>query len=449
MNWREKYKDKIVSADEAVKVIRSGDKVIVNLGGEPRHCLEALARRAGEIRNVKLACSWLYDYPWFHSGLEESFDARATFTTRVTRQALRERRTDWIPWLPGLGARDRCLEQGRGCVQEHADAAFVTITPPNEEGCCSFGNQMWLGPHAVRSARSVVAEVNDRLPFTFGDNVHISQIDYLVEAPADSSSTSTPGTEWTSANVDEWEKGQVIAAAAADMIRDGDTLQIGIGAHSESVMSYLGTKNDLGIDTEIIYPPIIELIKQGVVTGNRKNVNTKKVIASAAWILHGHPQERETVEFLDHNPMIEFHSFPDICNVPRIASNDNMVAINSILGIDLLGQMTVDFLDTFPIGGQGGQLEYCIGSHYSRGGRSIACLLSCAKGATVSRIVPQFKEGTGIGVPMGYVDYVVTEYGVVNLEYKSRRERAEAIISVAHPDFRGELMKAARRLFWP
>jgi 4-hydroxybutyrate CoA-transferase len=447
MDWREKYKEKICSADEAVKTVKSHDRVIINLGGEPRHCLLSLVRRAKELQKVKLACSWVYDHAWFHPGLEDSFDVRATFTTKVTREAIREKRVDWIPWLPGLGDRDRSLEPDRGCVQQHADVAFIVVTPPDEEGYCSFGNQMWNGPNAAKSARTVVAEVNEKMPFTFGDNVHVSKIDFLVEAPPSAASTSVPGTEWTASNVEEWEKAQVIAAAASELVRNGDTFQIGIGVPSESVINYLETKNDLGVDTEVIYPTIIELVKKGVITGARKNVNRGKVLATAAWIVYGHPREKETVEYLDRNPDFEFRDFSYICNVPRIAGNNNMVTVNTILGIDLLGQAMVDYLGDFPIAGQGGQMEFCLGSHYSQGGRSISCLLSCAKGGKVSRIVPQFEKGTGVGIPMGYMDYLVTEHGVVNLEYKSRRERAEAIISVAHPDFRDELRAAAKRLF--
>jgi len=449
MTWQERCRDKIVSADKAVEAVKSGDRVIVNIGGEPRHCLQALARRADQLRNVKLATSWVYDYPWFHPGLQDAFDVRATFTSRVTRDALREGRVDWIPWIPGLGARDRSLQKGRGCVQEHADVAFVMLTPPDDKGYCSFGNQTWNGPTAVRTSKTVIAGVDQKMPFTFGDNVHISQIDYLVEIPEDIESITFPASEWDTDNVAEWEQSQVIGAAAADLVRDGDTLQIGLGVPSEAIMNFLEARNDLGIDTEIIYPPIIQLIKNGVVTGERKNVNRGKVIASSCFIFQGHPEAKETVEFLDHNSLFEFRDFPYICNIPRIASNDNVVAVNTILAIDLLGQVSVHFLGSFPIGGVGGQLEYCIGSHYSRGGRSIACLLSTAKGETISRVVPQFEPGTGIDIPMGYADYLVTEHGVVNLEYKSRRERAEAIISVAHPDFRSELMKAAKRLFWP
>ena len=232
MNWREKYRNKLVSAEEAVKAVKSGDRIIVNLGGEPSHCLHALAKRADELRGVKMACSWSYDYPWFHPGLENSFDVGTTFTARATRLALRERRISYIPWLPGLGERDRCLEQGRACVQQHADVAFVVVTPPDDQGYCSFGNQYWNAPNAVRTAKVVVAEVNEKIPFVFGENVPVSKIDYLVEAPEDSRPTTMPGTEWTTTNVEEWEKEQVIASIAADLVRDGDTLQVGIGTPS-------------------------------------------------------------------------------------------------------------------------------------------------------------------------------------------------------------------------
>lgn len=447
MNWKEEYKKKIVSPEDAVKLVKSGDSVFINLGGEPRSTLDALAKRAPELRNVKLSCSWLHDHPWFHPGMEESFDVRATFVTRVTRQAIKESRVGWIPWLPGLGDRDRCLETERGGVQQHSDVACVSVTPPDEKGYCSFGNQVWCAPNAVRTAKTSIAEINDKLPFTYGDNVHVSQISCFVQPQKDTATVSVPGSEWTSSNIEEFNVAQVIGAMAADLIKDGDTVQVGIGVPSEASMGFLESKNDLGIDTEVIYPAVIDLMKKGVINCKNKNINKNKVLATSAWIVAGHPLEKATIEFLNKNKSFAFYDFSTMTNVPRIASNNNMVTINTLLGIDLLGQAMVDFLGTKPIAGQGGQMEYTIGSHYSKGGRSVACLVSTARGGSISRIVPQFEAGTGIGIPMGYVDYLVTEYGTVNLEYKTQKERAEAIISVAHPDFREELTKAAKSMF--
>lgn len=447
MNWKDEYKKKIVTAEEAVKLVKSGDNVFVNLGGEPRTTLAALAGRAAELQGVKLSCSWLHDHPWFHPGMEKSFDVRATFVTRVTRQAIKENRVGWIPWLPGLGERDRCKDIHRSGIQQHADVAFVSVTPPDENGYCSFGNQVWCAPNAVRTARISIAEINDRMPFTYGDNVHVSQITRFVQPQQDTAGVSVPGTEWTSQNIEEFNVAQVIGALAADLVEDGDTLQVGIGVPSEASLGFLEAKNDLGIDTEVIYPAVIDLMKKGIVNCSKKNINRGKVLATSAWIVSGHPREKETVEFLHHNRSFEFQDFSTITNVARISSNDNMCTINTVLGIDLLGQTIVDFLGPNPIAGQGGQMEYTIGSHYSKGGKSIACLVSTARGGTVSRIVPRFEAGTGIGIPMQYVDYLVTEHGVVNLEYKTQKERAEAIISVAHPDFQPELRKAAHAMF--
>ncbi len=247
----------------------------------------------------------------------------------------------------------------------------------------------------------------------------------------------------------EWEQAQVIGALAADLVRDGDTIQIGIGTPSEAVMEFLGDKNGLGVYSELIFPQITQLMAQGVITGAERNRGRGKVTTACLWLSPDDPQARPAIDFVDRNRQLEFRDISYLCQVPRIAANRNMVSINTALAIDLLGQAVIDHIGPVPISGPGGQVEFCIGTHYSPGGRSITCLLSTARGGTVSRILPQLEPGTVVQLPLSYMDYLVTENGVVNLEGKSRRERAEAVISVAHPDFQPELHRAARQLFWP
>jgi 4-hydroxybutyrate CoA-transferase len=248
---------------------------------------------------------------------------------------------------------------------------------------------------------------------------------------------------------EEFEVAQVIGANAASLINDGDTLEIGTGTAAEAVMSFLGNKNDLGIDSELTYVQIIELVKRGVITNKRKTVDAGKTVCSCFWTYPADPRVPDALKYITNNPSVEFRDISTICNPPRIASQNNMVAINSILAVDLLGQIVITHLGTTPISGPGGQVDYNIGSHYSRGGKSISMLTSTALGGKASRIVPKLEAGTAIMIPMVYLDYLITENGIVNLDCKSRRERAEAIISVAHPDFQSELKKAAREMFYP
>jgi 4-hydroxybutyrate CoA-transferase len=212
----------------------------------------------------------------------------------------------------------------------------------------------------------------------------------------------------------------------------------------------MAEKNDLGIDSEVIYSQTIDLVKRGVITGREKTHDTGKV-ASANLQLYGpdKPESIASLEYVRENPAFLFRDISTQCHVPRIAAQDNMVAINNILSVDLLGQVVLTHLGTTPITGPGGQVDFCVGAHYSKGGRSISMLKSTALDGKVSRIVPKFEAGTVIMIPMVYLDYLVTEYGIANLDCKSRRERAEAVISVAHPDFRDELRQAAREMFYP
>ncbi len=420
---------------------------------QPKDIMTAVAERCHELENVTLTSHWVEDYPFLHPSkypeMEKAFRIKDPMTLRTTREEIRNKKIDYQPTVFGLsnGERQECPDRGR--LYHYKDFFFFKLTPPDENGRCSFGPHPWYTPSVCRTAKVKVAEIDPNLAWVYGEYVDIDDIDYLVEM---SDTERLGGSELLGQTPppEEFEISQVIGANAASLINDGDTLQIGVGTAAEAIRDFLGEKNDLGIDSEVIYSYTIDLAKRGVITGKRKNVDTGKVTCANLQLYgYNEPASIESLAYVRNNPNFLFRDISTQCNVGRIASQDNMVAINNILGVDLLGQIVITHLGPTPITGPGGQVDYCIGAHYSRGGRSISMLKSTALGGKASRIVPQFEAGTVIMIPMVYLDYLVTEYGIANLDCKSRRERAEAIISVAHPDFRDELSRAARQMFYP
>jgi len=447
MEWQERCRDKLVTAEAAANVVKSGDRVVFSVPPKPTGVTMALAKQADRLKDVTLVCTWFGDFPWLHPGLEESFNVEEPFTTRYSREATWAKQIDYIMWLPGLGDGVRSTMPMRGSIHHHADVYVCKVDPPDEDGYCSFGHEVWYSPTAARTARITIAEVYESYPRTYPERIHISELDYLVAAPKDAEVSSIPF--FSLPETDIWEKAQVIGSLTADLINDGDTIEIGGGVPSEAVMDFLGGKNDLGLDTELVYPQIMDLVQKGVITGKRKNINTNRVTCTAMNIWADDPRNKPVLNFINKNTSFNFHEYSYIVNIPRIASNENMVAINTILSIDLNGQAILDHIGRLPIGGPGGQVEYSAGTHYAKGGKSITCLLTTAKDGKISRVVPEFEAGSVVGMPSYFIDYLITEYGVVNLEYKSRRQKAEAIISVAHPDFRPELQKYAQKMFYP
>jgi len=453
MKWQDKYKDKLITAKQAAELVTSGSDVLLSMMDQPKDIGLEIAKRYQELKNVTLTSHWVEDYPFLHSGehpeMGKSFLIKDPMTLRYTREGIRDKRIDWKPTIFGLSDGNRQLCADRGRLYHYKDFFFFKLTSPDNDGYCSFGPHPWFSPSACRTAKVKIAEIDPSLPRVYGEYVNLEDIDYLVEAPpvqrfrAEDRFVPIPSAE-------EWEIAQVIGANAASLVNDGDTLEIGVGTAAEAAMDFLVGKNDLGIDTELTYVQTIDMIKQGVITGKRKNVDTGKV-ACACLQIHDpdDPRSTEAIEFVRENPLFEFRDISNMCNVARIASQDNMVAINNLLAVDLLGQGVITHIGTTPISGPGGQVEYCIGAHYSRGGRSIAMLSSTALGGKASRIVPKFEAGTAVMLPMVYLDYLVTEYGIANLDCKSRWERAEALISVAHPDFQPELRQAAKEMFYP
>jgi 4-hydroxybutyrate CoA-transferase len=453
MNWQDKYRHKLITAKQAAELITSGSEVIFAMMDQPKDIMTAVAERYHELENVTLTSHWVEDYPFLHPKqhpeMAKAFRIKDPMTLRSTREGVRDKTIDYQPTVFGLsdGYRQECPDRGR--LYHYKDFFYFKLTPPDENGRCSFGPHCWYTPSVCRTAKVKVAEIDPNLAWVYGEYVNIDDIDYLVETPE---KERLGGSELLGQTPppEEFEIAQVIGANAASLINDGDTLQIGVGTAAEAIRDFLGEKNDLGIDSEVIYSYTIDLVKRGVITGRRKNVDTGKVTCANLQLYgYNEPASIESLAYVRENPNFLFRDISTQCNVGRIAAQNNMVAINNILGVDILGQIIITHLGPTPITGPGGQVDYCIGAHYSRGGRSISMLKSTALDGKASRIVPKFEAGTVIMIPMVYLDYLVTEYGVANLDCKSRRERAEAIISVAHPDFRDELRQAAREMFYP
>jgi acyl-CoA hydrolase/GNAT superfamily N-acetyltransferase len=342
------------------------------------------------------------------------------------RGAVGEGRADYTPVflsdVPGL------FRHGRAPV----DVALVQVTPPDEHGYCSFGVSVDIVKAAVDCARHVVAQVNANMPRTLGDSfVHVDRLHALVEADTEIPEMQTPPPD----NV-----ARRIGRHIAELVDDGATIQMGIGTIPDSVLLQLADHKDLGVHTEMVGDGIVELIERGVVTGARKSLHRGKVITSFAL------GSRKLYDFVDNNPMFEFHP-SDYSNDPVIiARNENMVAINAALEVDLTGQVCADSRGTEFYSGIGGQVDFIRGASRSRGGKPVIALPSTAMvdGQRVSRIVSTLREGAGVVTSRGDVHWVVTEYGAVDLHGRSIRERAQALIHIAHPDFREQLMAAAR-----
>lgn len=450
MTWQDKYKAKLISADEAAALVTSESQVLFSMMNQPKDIGLALARRYSELHDVTLTSHWVEDYPFLHPGdhpeMAEAFRVQDAFPLRYTRKEVQENRIAWQPTVFGLSDGVRQLDENRGRLYHFKDFFFLKLTPPDKSGFCSFGHQTWFSPSACRTAKVVVAEIDPTIPRVYGESIHVDDIDYLVECPATDSAERADHAPATS--VEDWELSQVIGVNASTLVKDGDTLEIGTGTASEAVLGFLDDKNDLGLDSELTFRQLVDLKRRGVFTDQRKTVDRGKSVCSSFRTFGAADGELpEALHYIAENPEFEFRDIAHMCNVPRIAAQDNMVAINNGLAVDLLGQIVVTHLGSNPIGSPGGSLEYCIGAHYSKGGRAIFALQSTALNGRVSRIVPRLPEGSVITVPMFYVDYVVTEYGVANLDCKSTWERAEALIEIAHPDFQDELRSQVRQLY--
>jgi acyl-CoA hydrolase/GNAT superfamily N-acetyltransferase len=428
-NWRQKYQSRLVSADEAVAGIKRGQRVFIgSAAAEPQALVQALSARGEYLAdNPLIHIRSLGVAPYAQSRFSDSFRYNSFFIGDNVRAAVAQGRADYTPVF--LSEVPRLFRTGRAPI----DVALIQVTPPDQHGFCSYGVSVDIVKAAAESARRVVAEVNPLMPRTLGDSfIPVERIDLLVENEVSILELAPSPPD---------QVARRIGHHIAELVEEGATLQMGIGTIPDSVLLALENHRDLGVHTEMLSDGIVQLIEKGVVTGARKTLHRGKVVTSFAL------GSRRLYEFIDDNPMFEFYP-NEYSNDPLvIARNARMVAINAALEVDLTGQVCSDSLGTYFYSGIGGQVDFIRGAARSEGGKPVIALPSTAlvEGERVSRIASTLKEGAGVVTSRGDVHWVVTEYGAVDLHGKSVRERALALIHIAHPDFREELMRAARQ----
>jgi acetyl-CoA hydrolase len=433
MDWHNIYQSKIVSAEEAVRAIKSGNRVFMTGNvSVPKTVLTALVKYAPNLKNVEI-CQALTIGPadYVDPAMESHLRVNTMFISDNIRKAVHEGRVDFTPVL--LSEFPLLFKNGFLPV----DVAMIHVSPPDEHGFCSLGVEVGLTKSPAESANIIIAEVNEQMPRTLGDSfIHVSRLNYIV--PVNYPIPELPmGDEGPS---DVIEK---IAGFIAELIPDGATMQMGIGAIPDAVLKYLYSKKDLGVHSELFSDGVIDLVDAGVLTNARKSLHPGKIVAG--FILG----TKRLYDWVNDNAMIEFHRTEYVNDPFVIAQNERMVAINSAIEIDLTGQVCADSIGPKLYSGVGGQLDFIYGASRAKGGVPIIALPSSTTlrdGAHISRIVSMLKQGAGVVTSRNHVRYIITEYGVADLYGKSIRQRANALIKVAHPDFRADLEKQAKEL---
>lgn len=441
MEWKKEYKKKMTTMEGAAKYIRSGDFISTGLaiGACSPAMFDAILDRQKELKNVTISDtvpvrpSKIYDVEYMLK-LDGRINYHPAFGSPLSRKIIKSRFADYY------------LEQSHDLGDRYAhwsDVFFAMVTPPNGRGYVNLGLTNFYTLEAIRKGRELgrlriaVAEVNDQMPVIYGDNwMHVSEFDAFFEnsTPIPAFGRSTPG-----------EKDKRVGEYVLELINDGDTIQMGIGQIPEAVVAGLSDKRDLGVLTEMFPIGLPELVKKGVITNARKP--SHKGVTLATFCMGN----QEMYDYVRENPCCEFYPSA-LTNSPIfIAQHPNMVAMNMSLMVDMSGQIASEGVGHQMISGSGGQLDFMIGAYHSRGGKGITLMYSSRQlpdGTMVSAIVPEMNPGTPITVPRTYAHYVVTEYGIADLRYKSRRQRAEALINIAHPDFRGELRNSLKKIFY-
>src|SRR5271157_3223391 len=430
MPWEIEYATKVQTPDQALRCVKSGMRVYIQPGcAEPETLVEALIRRGPYVHDVEIVhMMTMGGADYVAPEMEGHFRHNAMFIGGNVREAINEGRADYTPIY--LSEIEALFESGAMPI----DVALIEVSPPDSHGYCSFGVGVDTTLTAAKCARYVVAQVNGQMPRTYGDSfIHVSDLDAVVES-------SRPLCEL--AKQPSSELFRAIGTRVASLIEDGAVLQMGIGGIPDAILPNLMDRKDLGVHTEMLSDSAIPLIEAGVINGQRKNFKPRKIILS--FVLG----TRTLFDFLDENPIFEFHPSAYTNDPFRIAQNERMVAINSAIEVDLTGQVCAESIGPQFYSGFGGQLDFIRGAARSKWGKPIIALPATAKHDTVSRIVPRLAHGAGVLTTRGDVHYVVTEYGVAYLHGRNVRQRPEALIQIAHPKFRDELYEYCERQRW-
>ena len=489
MDWIAHFNKITVSPEEAVRIVNSGDRVHLDPAVD-NFIPNALAARASELSDVRVMFQGPFEHQiWLDGGYEDSFKLVGEFYLGAfSRPPHDNRLMDYYPMV--LSHEFKPYHEKRE-PRFVADVAIVRVSTPNELGYCSFGAGMWDSRSWAKAASKVIAQHDLTFIRTYGDNyIHLSEIDRSVhytppEITVEEAKAIIDGVEdegvksellgfiphmsgierqqWVPNLCDKslveirslagdfgWghppQEDKPFADHVAELVPDGSTIQIGVGSPGRYLprLGALDSKIDLGWHSEMAAPGVLDLVRRGIINGSRKTIHRDKLVGASV-----HGSSPTEIEWAHDNPLIELYDAEYVVNIRTVAAHDNYHAINNAITVDLTGQINAETIGTRMWNGTGGQTELHIGAVLSKGGMAITLLRSTAARGTVSRIVPQLPEGGVVTIPRTFADTVVTEYGIARLLGKSLRERAEELISVAHPDFRNDLRKAAQKLFYP
>lgn len=422
MEWKKLYENKLVSAKEAVSKIKSNNRVVIALGaGEPTKLVDAMVENKDNYENVEIVnMLTLGNSDYIKPEMSKHFKYNSIFVSGKTKGSLECGQSDYTPCffyeIPNL------FKNG----DMNVNVALIQVTTPDEHGYCSFGISNDYTKGAAEAADIVIAQVNNNMPRIMGDSfINISDIDYIVEG-------TEPIIEVKPAKIGEVEK--KIGENCAKLIEDGSTLQLGIGAIPDAVLLFLEDKKNLGIHSEMISDGVVDLVKKGIINNKNKSIHPGKIVVT---FLMG---TKKLYDFVNNNPIIESYSVDYVNNPLVIMKNNKMVSINSCLQVDFMGQVSSESIGRKQISGVGGQVDFVRGTNMSKDGISIIAIPSTASKGKISRIVRQLDPGAAVTTSRNDVNYIVTEYGIAKLKGKSLKERARALINIASPNFRSELI---------
>jgi 4-hydroxybutyrate CoA-transferase len=433
MTWKDIYKSKVCSHQEAAKVVQSGDRLFTPLGlGEPSTAMmDAIADRKDELKDVDYISSLVFHpYKIFNPEYRKAFRLITGFYSILTMSQNEAGISTFVPVQSSNVGR---VAEKRQKLFPRRQGIITQVTPPDEHGFVSLGLDLFYTPDIIDQADYVIGEVNPKMPWTYGDtSYHISRFDKFVET--EEPLLALPLGEPSEVHIK-------IAKNVVSLLKNRDCLQIGIGAVPGEISKLLADSGlkDLGLHTEMAPMGTRELVEKGVVTCKFKQTHRNKIVMAFTI------GDQELYDFLGNNPMVEFYSASYCNSIPLLVQEKNLVAINGSIEVDLVGTIASESIGDAMFSGTGGQLDFVIGAFWSEGGRAINILPSTARGGTVSRIVPYLTQGARVTVPRHYAQYIVTEYGIADLTSLDERERALALIEIAHPKFRDELLKTAKK----